>query len=153
MPCGWAPTSNATPTKPTATPSKRTPVTRTSRKATKAITALKIGTDAWMIDASPESIRVSPHESSQNGIAVLMSATTTSQAAFARSWRNVSRLPTTKGTSSPSVTAARPSRPTISVAGESSRTATLMKRNDAPQSAASPSSMARCRRFSVLNPG
>ena len=106
-----------------------------------------------MIDASPESIRVSPHESSQNGIAVFTSATTTSQAAFARSWRNVSRLPTTKGTSSPSVIAARPSRPTISVAGESSRTATLMKRNDAPQSAASPSSMARCRRFSVLNPG
>ena len=33
---------------------------------------MKIGTDAWMIDASPESIRVSPHESSQNGIAVLI---------------------------------------------------------------------------------
>ena len=101
MPCGWAPTSSATPTKPTATPSKRTPVTRTSRKATKAITALKIGTDAWMIDASPESIRVSPHESSQNGIAVLMSATTTSQAAFARSWRSVSRAPDDEGDEQP----------------------------------------------------
>jgi len=51
------------------------------------------------------------------------------------------------------VAAARPRRPTISVAGVSSRTATLMNRNDAPQSAASASSMARCRRFSVLNPG
>ena len=40
-----------------------------------------------MIDASPESIRVSPHESSQKGIAVLTSATTISQPAFARSWR------------------------------------------------------------------
>ena len=61
------------------------------------MTALKIGTDAWMIDASPESIRVSPHESSQNGIAVFTSATTTSQPAFARSWRSVSRVPTTNG--------------------------------------------------------
>ena len=33
--------------------------------------ALKIGTAPWMIDARPESIRVSPHESSQNGMAML----------------------------------------------------------------------------------
>ena len=69
FPCGCAPTSSATPTKPIATPTSRSPVTRTSRKKPNAITALKIGTDAWMIDARPESIRVSPHESSQNGIA------------------------------------------------------------------------------------
>jgi hypothetical protein len=34
------------PTKPIATPSKRAPVTRTSRKKPNAITALKIGTAA-----------------------------------------------------------------------------------------------------------
>ena len=79
FPSGCAPTSSATPTKPIAIPTSRDPVTRTSRKNTNASSALKIGTDAWMIDASPESMRVSPHERSQNGIAVLTSATTTSQ--------------------------------------------------------------------------
>ena len=39
---------------------------------------MKIGTEAWMIEARPESIRVSPHDSSQNGTAVLTSPTTTS---------------------------------------------------------------------------
>jgi hypothetical protein len=126
-----------------ATPSSGTPVTRTSRKAMKAISALKMGTDAWMIDARPESIRVSPHERSQNGIAVFTSATTTSHHQFARSCRVVSPVPTTNGTSSARVNAARPSRPVISVAGVSSRTATLMNRNDAPQSSASAISIAR----------
>ena len=46
-----------------------------------------------------------------------------------------------------SVSAARPSRPMISVAGVSSRTATLMNMKDAPQIRASPISMARWRRF------
>ena len=64
-------------------------MTRTSRKKPNAITALKIGTAAWMIDASPESMRVSPHERSQNGIAVFTSATTTSQRQFARSSASV----------------------------------------------------------------
>src|SRR5919204_338182 len=128
LPSGCAPTSSATPTKPTATPTSREPVTRTSWKATNAISALKIGTAAWMIDASPESIRVSPHERSQKGIAVLTSATTASQAALARSCRSVSRVPTAAGAISASVSAASPRRPTISVAGSSSRTATLMNR-------------------------
>ena len=130
------------------------PVTRTSRNATKAISALKIGTEAWMIEASPESIRVSPHESSQNGIAVFTSATAISQPAFSRSCRSVSRVPTATGTSSASVSAARPRRPVINVAGVSSRTATLMNRNDAPQIAASANSMTRFRRLTiVLSPG
>ncbi len=120
-------------------------MTRTSRKATNAITALKIGTEAWMIEASPESIRVSPHESSQNGIAVFTSATTSSQTQFSRSCRSVSRVPTAKGTSRPRVTAASPSRPTISVAGVSSRTAILMNMNDAPQIPARARSITRFR--------
>jgi hypothetical protein len=57
------------------------------------MSALKIGTDAWMIDARPESIRVSPHDSSQNGIAVLTSATPRARASFSRSCRTVSPLP------------------------------------------------------------
>ena len=121
------------------------PVTRTSRKATNAISALKIGTDAWMIDASPESIRVSPQERSQKGIAVFTSATTISQPAFSRSCRSVLRVPTAKGTSSARVSAAKPSRPTISVAGVSSRTAILMNMNEAPQIAASARSITRLR--------
>ena len=107
-----------------------------------------------MIDASPESIRVSPQESSQNGIAVLTSATTRSNAQLWRSCRSASRVPTAKGTRSASVSAARPRRPVISVAGESSRTATLMNKKEAPQIAASASSMTRFRRLTiVLSPG
>ena len=112
---------------------------------------MKIGTAAWMIEARPESIRVSPQESSQNGIAVFTSATTTSQTQLARSWRTVSPVPTTNGTSSPSVIAASPSRPTISVAGVSSRTATLMNRNDEPQISASAISIARLRWRVTIN--
>src|SRR5205814_10645307 len=133
------------PTNPIATPASREPVTRTSWKATNAISALKIGTAAWMIDASPESIRVSPHDRSQNGIVVFTSATTTSQRQCSRSWRRVSPVLTTKGATRASVTAARPSRPRISVAGVSSRTATLMNRNDAPQIRASAISITRLR--------
>jgi phosphoribosylformylglycinamidine synthase II len=39
----------------------------------------------------------------------------------------------------------------INVAGVSSRTATLMKRKEAPQSSESPTSIARCRRFTLLS--
>src|SRR4051812_33453352 len=104
-----------------------------------------------MIDASPESMRVSPHERSQNASAVLTSATTTSQPAFARSCCSVSRVPTTKGASAASVSPASPRRPMISVAGVSSRTATLMNMKDAPQRSASARSIARCLRFTVLS--
>src|SRR6266542_541601 len=146
LPSGCAPTSSATPPKPTTTPSSRRPVTRTSWKKPNATRATKIGTAAWRIDARPESIRVSPHESSQKGIAVLRSATTTSRPAFARSSAAVSRAPTASGATNASVTAASPRRPTISVDGASSRTATLMNRNDAPQTSASASSITRYRR-------
>ena len=78
---------------------------------------MKIGTDAWMIDASPESIRVSPQESSQNGTAVFSSPTTTSHGQCARSSASVTVAPSTSGTTSPSVSAATPSRPSTSVAG------------------------------------
>src|SRR5438132_1338350 len=84
FPCGCAPTSSATPTNPMPTPTRRRPVTRTSRKNPNATTALKIGTEPWMIEARPESILVSPHESSQNGTAMLTRPTRTSQPALSR---------------------------------------------------------------------
>jgi hypothetical protein len=133
LPFGCAPTRSATPTKPSPTPRSRAPVTLTSRKKPNATTALKIGTDPWMIDASPESMRVSPHERSQNGTAMLTSATTTSQPAFCRISASVLRPPTMNGTIAASVSAPSPTLPMISVAGSSSRTATLMKRKLAPQ--------------------
>ena len=90
-------------------------------------------------------MRVSPHDRSQNGIAVLTSATTTSQRQLARIWTEASRVPTVNGTTSASVIAASPSRPRISVDGASSRSATLMNMNEAPQMSASATSMARFR--------
>ena len=105
-----------------ATPTSRIPVTRLGGRSANAISAVKIGTAAWMIEARPESIRVSPHESSQNGIAVFTSATTTSQRRVCPQLRE--RLPAepiTSGATIASVSAASPSRPTISVDGSSSR--------------------------------
>src|SRR5207248_8596023 len=74
---------------------------------------------------------------------VLISATTTSQPAFSRSSRIVSRF---QGTRIASVTAASPIRPRMSVAGDSSRTATLMNMKDEPQIRARARSIARFRR-------
>jgi len=102
---------------------------------------LKIGTDAWMIDARPESIRVSPQESSQKGTAVLSRPTSASAGQCARSSVMVSRTPIRTGTTTPRVSAASPSRPRISVAGSSCRTATLMNMNELPQIRASRISM------------
>ena len=116
-------------------------MTRWFGKKPSAITAPKIGTAPWMIAARPESIRVSPQESSQNGSAVLSRPTTTSSGAKRRSSASVRRAPTSRGTTSASVSAPSPMRPAISVAGSSSRTATLMNMNDAPQIRASAASM------------
>ena len=133
FPSGCAPTSSATPTNPTATPTSRAPVTRCSWKIANASTATKIGTDAWMIDASPESSRVSPHESSQNGIAVLISPMTTSHGQCARNSAADTRPPSVTATKTTSAIAASPTRPSTSVAGDMSRTATLMNMNELPQ--------------------
>src|SRR5262249_1856865 len=79
----------------------RLPVTRSAGKKPKASNATKIGTEAWMIDARPESIRVSPHERSQNGTAMFTRPTTTS----ARQWRRSSRTTVPPPTSSGTTTA------------------------------------------------
>ena len=141
--CGCAPTSTATPTNPIATPSSARPVTRWSWKNANASSALKIGTDAWMIDASPESIRVSPHERSQKGTAVFSRPTTASIGQCARRSDTVAETPSRSGTTTASVSAATPRRPETSVAGVKSRTAILMNMNELPQIRASSTSMVR----------
>ena len=55
--------------------------------------ALKIGTAPWMIEARPESMRVSPQLRSQNGTAVFTIPTTTSQPHLARISSSVRRGP------------------------------------------------------------
>ena len=71
------------------------------------------------------------------------SATVTSHPAFARRAATATRVPVANGTMAASVTAASPSRPRISVAGASWRSATLMNMKDAPQMSASAMSIAR----------
>src|SRR5438552_10056645 len=68
-----------------------------------------------------------------------------SQPAWARRAATASRVPVVKGMMAASVTAARPTRPMISVAGAICRSATLMNMKDAPQISASVTSMTRCR--------
>ena len=85
------------------------PVTRCSWKIANASTAMKIGTDAWMIDASPESSRVSPHESSQNGSAVLSSPIDDEPAPVRAQLRGASRVrPASARTKTTSAIAAEP---------------------------------------------
>src|SRR5262245_32484436 len=149
---GCAPTRSATPANPTAIPASICRVTRCSWKKANASTALKIGTDAWMIDARPESIRVSPQERSQNGTAVLSSPTTVSHRQWARSWLSVVPAPTARGTTIARVSAASASRPRMSVAGSSSRSAILMNMNELPQMRASTTSMGPYRLFMSVQP-
>src|SRR5438552_2508758 len=74
-----------------------------------------------------------------------------SQPAWARRAATASRVPVVKGMMAASVTAARPTRPMISVAGAICRSATLMNMKDAPQISASVTSMTRCRRLMPLS--
>ncbi len=105
-----------------------------------------MGAEAWMIAARPESSRVSPHERNQNGTAVLNTPTTT-RAGHER--RSEARIVGERSASGASVSAPRPIRPQISVAGVSSRTPTLMNMNDEPQIAERASSISRWRRLTV----
>jgi len=55
-----APTSSATPPKPTSTPTSLAPLTRWLWSYQMANSTVKIGAEAWITAASPESSRVSP---------------------------------------------------------------------------------------------
>ena len=112
-------------------------MTRASRKNANASSALKIGTAPWMIDASPESIRVSPQERSQNGTAVFTSPTTTSQPQRSRSSASVLPGPSWTSAIAASSRVAEPRRARTSVAGVSCRSAILISMKDAPQMNAS----------------
>ncbi len=126
------------------------PPTRSSRKNANASRALKIGTAPWMIDASPESIRVSPQDRSQKGTAVFTIPTTTSQNQARRISASVSRGPRRTKAIAASSSAAEPTRPRIRVAGVSSRSAILISMNDAPQMSASSARMTTGRRIYLL---
>ena len=90
-----------------------------------------------MIDASPESILVSPHERSQNGTAVFRRPMTTSGRQCARRSAATERPSVSSGTTTASVSAASQSRPRMSVDGSTWRSATLMNMNELPQIKAS----------------
>ncbi len=111
---------------------------------------MKIGTAPWMIEASPESIRFSPQERSQNGTAVFTRPTTTSQRHAPRISASVSRGPSRRAAIAASSRAAEPRRPRISVDGASCRSAILISMNDAPQMNASSVSMTIGRRIYLV---
>ena len=125
-------------------------MTRSSRKKAKASSALKIGTAPWMIDARPESIRVSPQERSQKGTAVFTIPITTSHCHLRRISASVVRGPRRTSAIAASSRAAVPRRPRISVAGVSSRSAILISMNDAPQMSASSVRMTIGRRIYLV---
>src|SRR4051812_18209257 len=103
-----------------------------------------------MTAARPESIRFSAQASTVIGSAELRMPTTISGTAAARRLRASSRPPTTASATGRSVSVPSPSRKQISVAGASSRTPTLMKTKEAPQSAARASSMTEWRRLTLV---
>ena len=111
---------------------------------------MKIGTVPWMIDARPESIRVSPQERSQNGSAVFTSPITTSHCHLARISASVARGPRRTIAITARRIAAVPRRPRIRVAGVSSRSAILISMNDAPQMSASTVRMTIGRRICLV---
>ena len=78
---GWIPVTTATPTIPIPSPSARVPFSRSCGRNFSAISALKIGTDAWTTAARPESMCCSPQAISQKGTAALRAPRT-------RKWRH-----------------------------------------------------------------
>ena len=83
-PLGWMPVTTATPTIPISSPSARVPFSRSCGSTFRAISALKIGTEACTTAARPESMCCSPQAISQNGMAAL-------RAPRIRKWRHAVR--------------------------------------------------------------
>jgi hypothetical protein len=149
-PLGCAPTSSATPPKPTSSPTSLPPVTTSDRLKRSASSAVNSGADAWITAVNPESIRFSAQEMEVIGIEELTSPTTTSGPSAERVSRMNRRAPVRATANGASARAPMPSRRQTSVVGASSRTQILMNMNDAPQRAASASSMRRWRRLISL---
>ena len=107
---------------------------------------MKIGTAPWMIEASPESMRVSPQERSQNGSAVFTSPTTTSQRHAPRGavMRHLGAELNERAIAAARSTKAEARRPRMRVMPSTARAADpivtiliSMKGDDAPQMSAS----------------
>ena len=60
-PCGWTPARIETPTSPSSTPTRRSPVERSLGTKKNASSATKIGTDEFATAAVPESTHFSPY--------------------------------------------------------------------------------------------
>ena len=140
---GRRPVSTPTPTSPSATPAQRIGDTRSWGRKRSATTNAKIGTVAWAIPATVESMCFSPQAMSQNGSAALNSPNTNVGRPAARSCAVASAAPrvTTRKTSrSRPATSARADIITL---GSRSSTATLMKKYELPQRPARRSSQGR----------
>ena len=137
---GWAPASTATPTSPSTIPTIRRPVARSLCANQIASSATQIGTVAFAIAATPESMCCWPQAISVNGT---------------RAVDDPEREGAPPGPPQPPEHApARPSgrsstieaissRPAISVVGSRSSSAISMNMNEAPQTAARESSSVR----------
>ena len=97
---------------------------------------MNIGTVACAIPATLESMCFSPQATSQNGSAALITPSTRQGNHAARSWASALRPPSRQARYPSSTTPAPKPRTAISTDGSTSSTATLMKRYEAPQTAA-----------------
>ena len=102
-----------------------------------ASTVTKIGTDAWAIAATPESMCVSPQAIRVNGIAPLIAPNTRPSRHAVRTPRSALPAPVVAARNTNRSRPAIRRRSVIRKVGSKSRTPTLMKRYDAPQIAAS----------------
>ena len=122
------PITTATPAKPSAMPTVRSRVMRSSTSTMCASGTTKSGIAAFRIAASEESICCSPHGIKTNGIA-LESAPCTSTSPQRRGPSERSRRPAKTSTKRPPP----PSRSQATASGPISSSITLMSMNDAPQ--------------------
>ena len=109
-------------------------MTRWLRSIERAKSAVKSGAEALKIAASPESMYCWPQAIRKNGTAVLISASSASGQAYARSCAKRCAESWTKRASASAPNAIRKR---ISVEGARSRRAIAMNMNDEPQIAAS----------------
>src|SRR5215470_6427708 len=140
-PSAPGPISTHTPARPITTPPSRCALNRSSPQAC-ATSAVKSGVVALRIDASPLVSWTCPHAISPNGTK-LFNAPRTTNPAHIRGEAGI-RCPARRAESS-SASAAMPKRPSTSVHGGSSASATLLKKKDTPHSIDSTPSSAHSR--------
>jgi hypothetical protein len=121
---------------PSTTPARRLPVARSLGRKRIASRTTKSGTVAFAIAATPESMYFSPHAINVNGTAALTVPSTRPGRQALASSLSPRPTPSRSSTNGTRSATAMTSRKNIIAAGSISSTATLMKRYDAPQTAA-----------------